>query len=258
MDAAIRRLMQATEADLEMQFINPALHNIQVAAARRGVTLGGIERNSVIAINRSPARVDPKATFEIQLPPKANLLKEAKNLATLVAAVQTGGATAFLSQLGATRPSNLDDTPGTYYVESGNELEFTPVVGPEGQAIRMHVSLRNSNPVRLPNRERGQNFGKIERHNIDTDVQDTNFEIIEVARFENQTTIGENRQRQGGIPILNQIPGIQELPFIGYFTKERQRVIGNQESLVFLQTAIYPSIEELIGLFAESEDANAN
>lgn len=98
-DAYIKRLVTSLNDDFNTQFYYPAFRQVRRASRMWDVTLGQIETTSILANNRSFAKVSPQATMEFDLPKRDIVIAEAMNGAK--AAVQDFGALvqdpAFLS-----------------------------------------------------------------------------------------------------------------------------------------------------------------
>ena len=74
----------------------------------------------------------------------------------------------------------------------------------------------------------------------------------EISRFENNTTVGTPVQRIGGIPFLKDLPFIgnllKDIPILGYYVKSGGSAAIRQESLIFAQTSIYPTVGDIVDL----------
>jgi hypothetical protein len=264
-DQMIKRLMVAVEDDLDALVIRPRLRRIRQFARRREIELGVVQRTGILATDRRPAGVSPKATIEFDFPEAPDLLQEAAALTRLVAATQTGGlalapmASPVSQGLGMGAPGvegilqqlsgqPVEQPPRIYKVETGTDLDLVPIVLPDGQTVGFDLEYALTTPVRDPALREGRRVGKVDRHFFHTYVQDTSFELRELSRFETQTKVGEPPSRSGGIPLLKEIPIIREIPLIGYFSRRAGTAAGLQESLVFVHAVTYPTIANMTAL----------
>jgi hypothetical protein len=264
-DQLIKGLMTAVEDDLEAQIMRPRLKAIRKYARDRGVELGIVQRTSILAANRRPARVSPKATIEFDFPEEPDLFQQLQSLTRLAAAVPSTGV-AFgsapglaLSALGAQGAGwgnlieqlALEPTeyiPRIYKVETGADLNLVPIVLPDGQSVGFDLNYTLTTPVREPEAREGRRLGKVDRHFIETHVQDTSFELRELSRFETQTKVAEPPSRSGGIPLINQLPILKDIPLIGYTKARKGSAAGLQESLIFVHSVTYPTVADMMAL----------
>jgi hypothetical protein len=89
-DDYIKRLSTALDDDLNTQFYFPAFREVREASRFWDVTLSQIETTSILANNRSYAKVEPQATMEFDLPRRNTVITEAM-----------GGAKALVDTYGA-------------------------------------------------------------------------------------------------------------------------------------------------------------
>jgi hypothetical protein len=78
-DNYIKRITTALDDDFNTQFYLPAFREVRTASRLWDVNLGQIETTSVLANNRSFAKVSPQATMEFDLPKRDILINEAFN-----------------------------------------------------------------------------------------------------------------------------------------------------------------------------------
>jgi hypothetical protein len=93
---------------------------------------------------------------------------------------------------------------------------------------------------------------RIERHSINTEVYLSDQQIRLISQFQANSRLGVAKRRSGGFPILNQIPGIREVPLIGWFIKTGGRAAQTQQSFIFCQTAMYPTLSEVLDVSVQS------
>jgi hypothetical protein len=171
-------------------------------------------------------------------------------LAQLYSQGQTLGPLGLLPALQA-----LPRKPGPelYAVNTGAEFKVTPIFDPSGQALRFQLDYIAANRVQEATGTKDPQLSRIERHTINTEVQLSNMELREVTRFESDAALGIPTRKSGGIPLLNEIPGIREIPLIGYFVRRAGHNAVIQESIIFGQTTTYPTISDLLGLEVGSD-----
>lgn len=80
-DAYIKRLITALDDDFNTQFYYPAFRQVRSASQMWDVTLGQVETTTILANNRSFAKVSPSATMEFDLPKRDIVIAEAMNAA---------------------------------------------------------------------------------------------------------------------------------------------------------------------------------
>ncbi len=260
-DQMIKHIMEAIEDDFDAQFIRPRLRRLRELARGNGIELGVVQRTSILASNRRPAKVLPKASIEYNFPEPDNLLRQAMSLAKIVGQAQMdaatgglgsalstqGGAGKFSGTLDKLASEPTEQVPQIYKVETGAQFDLMPVLLPDGQSVAFDLNYTQTTPVREPSNAK-RRIGKIDRHFVNTRVQDTSYELRELSRFETQTKVQEPVERAGGIPLLKEIPIIRDIPIIGYFVRKNGRAAGLQESLIFVHTVVYPTVADMIAL----------
>jgi hypothetical protein len=80
-DNYLQRLGTALEEDFNTQFYQPAFRHVREASYFYDVSVGQIETTSIVANNRTFAKVSPQATMEFDLPKRDILINEAANSA---------------------------------------------------------------------------------------------------------------------------------------------------------------------------------
>ncbi len=86
------------------------------------------------------------------------------------------------------------------------------------------------------------------RHTVNTEVQLSNLEIREISRYESNAKVGIPTRYYGGIPLLTDIPGLKPIPLIGWFVRRGGSNAEVQQSVIFGQTTIYPTIGSIVDL----------
>jgi hypothetical protein len=62
----------------------------------------------------------------------------------------------------------------------------------------------------------------------------------------------------GGLPVFKNTPVLKEIPLVGWFTK-RAGVPGQvAQSLIFAQTTMYPTIDDVVGLLTRTPNTRVN
>jgi hypothetical protein len=204
-----------------------------------------LQRTTILSANRLIARVDPKASANLALGEEQDILQATLQLAQLATAAQTGGLTAAVGGLDGLPK---EAPPAIYGLATGNVFQVRPIADPSGQALRYRFDYVASTQVREPSGTINPQLPRVERHSINTEVQLSNLEIREVSRFQANAKLGLPTRRSGGVPVLNNIPVIKEIPLIGWFTKRTGKAASVQQSLVLGQTSMFPTIGEIVEL----------
>jgi hypothetical protein len=249
-DGLLDGFTKAFEDDLDREFVQPMLERLRAKLRSKGIGVGVIQRTSVLATNRLVARVDPRATAELALGEETNILQAVQQLAQLTLAAQTGGG---LGVLGAFQSQAGDESPPEVFgLTTGNTFQVTPIFDPTGQALRFRFDFVGMTRIREPNDSTNPRLPRIERHTVNTEVQLSNLEIREVSRFESNARLGQPTRVWGGIPILKDIPGLRIVPVIGWFVRKTGKAAVTQQSLIFAQTTMSPTIGDILDLSDDS------
>ncbi|BCM88909.1 hypothetical protein IAD21_00751 [Abditibacteriota bacterium] len=249
-DEMLKRMITAAEDDLDRQFISPSINDLRTTLANRYVNVGIVGRTSMLATNRSLSRVDPRASAQLEIGPEEDVLGATQQLAQLIVSSQTGGVLGGLSALGGVK---REGPPELYGITSGATFEVTPIFDPSGQALRFQFDYAQNNFIQGPNRTVNPQLPRIERHTINTEVQLSNLELREVSRFEANSKLGVPKKNSGGIPILRDLPILRSLPLIGWFSRRKGSAGAIQESVVFAQTTMYPTIGDIVNLLRQPD-----
>jgi hypothetical protein len=95
---------------------------------------------------------------------------------------------------------------------------------------------------------------RIERHTVNTEVQLSNFETREISRFETNARLGLPTTYWGGVPILKDIPHVRPwVPLIGWFVRKSGSNSVAQQSVIFGQTTMYPTIGDIVKLLSDPQ-----
>jgi hypothetical protein len=252
-DQMLKEMIIALEDDLARLFIQPmikGLRNRLVSETRASV--GVIERESMLATNRGVARIDPRASAQLQVGTEEDILSSVQQLAQLYTVVQSGGA---LAALGALQAQPREPQPEIIALTTGNKFEVTPIFDPSGQALRFKFDFVSTTNLQEPNGSTNPAFPRVERHTVNTEVQLSNLETREISRFESTARLGRPTQYWGGIPILKDIPYVRPwVPLVGWFVRKGGSNAVAQQSVIFGQTTMYPTIGALIDLLSDTSD----
>jgi hypothetical protein len=240
----LKRITGRLEDDLDQQYIQPMLKDLRKELVNRGLTVGIVQRTSVLATNRLKARVDPKGMYDLSVAEQQDLLASIGQLASIYTAAQTGGP---LAAFGALNALPQKQEQHIYGVTTGNKFEVTPIFDPSGQALRFKFDYVSNSLVQNPKGTVDPSMPSL-RHTINTEVQLSNLEIREISRYESNAKLGIPTRYWGGIPILTDIPGLKPIPLIGWFVRRGGSNAEVQQSVIFGQTTIYPTIGSIVDL----------
>jgi hypothetical protein len=199
----------------------------------------------VLATNRLLARVDPRASAQLPVGQTTDILQATQQLAQIYFAANSGGA---LGALGALKSLPQKPQSELYGLTTGNVFQVTPIFDPSGQALRFKFDFVGQSQIREPNGTVNPQLPRIERHTVNTEVQLSNLELREVSRFESNARLGIATRYAGGIPLLKDIPYVKYVPLIGWFVRTSGKAAVTQQSLIFGQTTMYPTIGDIMGL----------
>ncbi len=253
-DEMLKELMTAMEEDLDRIFIRPGLAYLREDIARqRDLQVGVIQRTSTLATNRLQARVDPRASAQLALGEEQDILQSVTQLGQIYLAAQSGGAFGTLSALNDLKQQTKQPPQEIYGITTGSTFKITPIFDPSGQALRFKFDFVSANNVTEPNGTTNPQLPRIERHTVNTEVQITNLELREISRYEANSKLGLATKYWGGLPIFRDI--IEEfprarpyIPIFGWFVRKSGSAAVSQESVLFGQTTIYPTIGDIMRL----------
>lgn len=247
-DQMLKEMIIAVEDDIERHFVQRMLNRLRdrITKGKIGVGVGVMQRTSVLATNRLLARVDPRASAQLAVGEEQNILQSVQQLAQIYLTTQTGGA---LGLLGALDKQPREAPPEIYGINTGNTFQVTPIFDPSGQALRFKFDFVGMTRIQEPNGTVSRQLPRIERHTVNTEVQLSNLEIREISRFESNARIGRPTEYSGGLPIVKDIPKIRPyLPLLGWFVRKGGKAAVVQQSLIFGQTTMYPTISDIMDL----------
>jgi len=146
-DEMLKRMSSRIEDDLDKEYIQPMLKSVRTALVKQGLTVGIVERTSVLATNRLKARVDPKGTYDLSVGEQQDLLASVGQLTSIYMSAQTGGPLAAFGSLNSLKQKQEQHI---YGVTTGNKFEVTPIFDPSGQALRFKFDYVSNSLVRNP------------------------------------------------------------------------------------------------------------
>jgi hypothetical protein len=261
-----RRYVEQVNRDLTEAYVKPTFRDLNMTLLNERLGVGVIQETSILASNRLVARVDPRGSAQLAVGQEKNVLEAAIQLTNLfglagkglvsgasgnpLALAGSGGASSVLSGaktvLGALDELPREARPSVYGISTGNLFEVTPVIDPSGQALRFKFDLVSATQIREPNDTIDPMLPRIERHSVNTEVQLGDQEIRLISQFQANSRLGIAKRKSGGVPILKDIPGVSEVPLIGWFVKRGGRAAQTQQSFIFCQTNMYPTLSEVI------------
>lgn len=275
----LKKYLQAVDDDIQRAIIRPSFEKLRDTLLTAKISVGQLQRTSVLASNRLVARVDPKGSAQVTVSEEQNVLQELAPLIKFAtggaAQVASAGAVGALSGglgslgtgslLGASGRGNSDTAlnalsaldsmpknapPAVYGISTGNVFQVSPVFDPTGQALRFRFDYVAATQIREPNGTTDPQFPRIERHGVNTEVQLSNQELRSISRFDSNLRLGSPNRRSGGVPILKDIPLIREIPLLGWFVRRGGRAAVVQQSVILAQTSMFPTVDDVIDLFA--------
>jgi hypothetical protein len=259
-DEMLKELMTAMEEDLERIFVRPGLADLREDLARQSkLQVGVLQRTSTLATNRLQARVDPRSSAQLAIGEQQDILDSVMQLGQIYMAAQTGGALGTLNALNNLKQNTKEPPQEIYGITTGSTFKITPIFDPSGQALRFQFDYVAANNVTEPSGTTNPQLPRIERHTINTEVQISNLEVREISRYEANSRLGIPTKYWGGIPlvkdVLEQFPTVRPyFPLFGWFVRKAGSGAVSQESVLFGQTAIYPTIGDLVELLTGGED----
>ena len=252
-DQLLKEMIIAVEDDLDRHFVQPMMLQLREGLVKhyKGIGVGIVQRTSVLATNRALARVDARGSAQLALGEETDILEGVQQLANLYLAGQTGNVLSILGGLNALPRRNEAEL---YGLTTGGVFKVTPIFDPSGQALRFQFDHVAATMIREPDGTVNPQLPRVERHTVNTEVQLSNMELREISRFNANARLGLPKRTWGGIPIANSIPWVRRnLPLIGWFVKKSGDAPFVQQSLIFGQTTMYPTIGDLMDLLRNTD-----
>lgn len=248
-DQMLKELIIAVEDDMERTFVQRMLNRLRrrITRDKIGVGVGVMQRTSMLATNRLLARVDPRASAQLPVGEEQNILESVRQLSQIVLAGQAGGP---LALIGALDRQPREPPPEVFGINTGNTFQVTPIFDPSGQALRFKFDFVGITRIQEPDGSTSRQVPRIERHTVNTEVQLSNLEMREVSRFESNVRVGRPTEYSGGLPIVRDIPKKVRpyLPLLAWFVRRGGKAAVVQQSLIFGQTTMYPTIGDIMEL----------
>jgi hypothetical protein len=252
-DLMLRQIINAVDEDMDRHFVQPMVACLRERLVREsGIGVGIVNRTSVLATNRLVARVDARSSAQLTVGETQDVLAGVQQLASLYLSAQTGGVLGGLNALGGIPQK---ETSEVYGLNNGSLFKVTPIFDPTGQALRFQFDYVLANLVQDPDGSINPQLPRIERHTVNTEVELNNLELREISRFSSNSRLGIPTTRKGGIPIIKDIPGVKYVPLLGWFVRRSGKSAVIQQSLLFGQTTMYPTIADIFDLLS-GEDYN--
>jgi hypothetical protein len=269
-----RKYLEQVNRDLSDVYVKPAFRRLNERVLDKRLGTGVIQETSILASNRLGARVDPRGSAQLAVGEEVNLLESARQLTGILGSVGQGfatgvfgnpaslagghGAAASSTLTGAQSALNsLDQLPrdtrsAIYGIATGNLFQVNPIIDPSGQSLRFRFDFVSATQIREPDDTVDPQLPRIERHSVNTEVQLANQEVRLISQFQANSRLGINTWKSGGIPILKYVPWVNEVPLIGWFVRRGGRSSETQHSLIFCQTALYPTLGEVLDLAVQA------
>lgn len=261
-----RKYLEQVNRDLTDAIIKPTFRRLNERLIKESLGVGVIQETSILASNRFVARVDPRGSAQLAVGEERNALEAAKNFANLLGLAgksfltngaaplavggPLGGGSSLLNTatgvLNALDEMPREAPPEVYGIATGNVFQVTPVIDPSGQSLRFKFDFLSATQIREPNDTINPQLPRIERHSINTEVQLADQEIRLISQFQANSRLGVAKRKSGGVPILKDIPGVSEVPLLGWFVKRGGSAAQIQQSFVFCQTTMYPTLSEVL------------
>ena len=256
-DQMLKEMIIAVEDDLDRHFVQPMMLRLRQGLVKdyKGIGVGIVQRTSVLASNRTLARVDARGSAQLALGEETDILQGIQQIANLIMAGQTAGPLGILGGLNAL-PRR--DSTELYGLTTGGTFKVTPIFDPSGQALRFQLDQVSATMIREPDGTVNPQMPRVERHTVNTEVQLSNMELREVSRFNANARLGIPTRTWGGIPIFNSFPWIRRnVPLFGWFVRKKGDAPFVQQSLIFGQTTMYPTIGDIMDLLRNPDSSDA-
>lgn len=253
-DLMLKQMIDAVDQDIDRHFVQPTIQNLREKLVNEKVVgVGVFNRTSVISTNRLLARVDARASAQLPLGEETDILQSVQQLAQVVQAGQIGGALGAFGSLNAL-PRN--DVTEIYGLTTQSQFKVTPIFDPTGQTLRFKFDYVAANLITEPDGTTNPQLPRIERHTVNTEVELNNLELREISRFDSNSKIGIPTRKWGGIPLIKDLPGMSHVPLLGWFVRKTGNAAVIQQSMIFGQTTMYPTIGDMLELLRNQDYAD--
>ncbi|HEX7312616.1 MAG TPA: hypothetical protein VF297_01775 [Pyrinomonadaceae bacterium] len=245
-DLMLRQMINEVDSDIRLLFVQPMVDCLRrQLVSEGGISVGIVNYTSVLATNRLVARVDARSSAQLSIGEEQDVLAGVQQLVNLYLSAQTGN---ILGGISALRSLPQKETSELYGINNGSLFKVTPIFDPTGQALRFQFDYVLANMVRDPDGSINPQLPRIERHTVNTEVELNNLELREISRFNSNSRLGIPTTRKGGIPIVKDIPGMKYVPLLGWFVRRSGKSAIIQQSLMFGQTTMHPTIADIFDL----------
>jgi hypothetical protein len=166
-DQMLKEMIIAVEDDLDRHFVQPMMLRLREGLVRdyKGIGVGIVQRTSVLATNRTLARVDARGSAQLALGDQTDILQGLQQIANLIMAGQTAGPLGILGGLNAL-PRR--DSAELYGLTTGGTFKVTPIFDPSGQALRFQLDQVSATMIREPDGTTNPQLPRVERHTVNT------------------------------------------------------------------------------------------
>jgi hypothetical protein len=286
-DDMIKRFIVVWDADMQHFLVGPALDRIRMLTNGKNVQFGQLQCESILASNRYAARVDVSASASLEnqgieqaLDVTEQLTMIRNSLLTKARDDKVEGMGALLGPESALVASQYLEngidianwglmgtllgsvaTPTSppaeiYSLNGGTQFKVTPIFDPSGQAMRFKFDHVETVRIQDPNNVDSIFAPRVDRHTTNTEVHLSNGQFQVISSYDLNSKIGMSGSRSGGIPPLNHIKELRQIPFIGYFVKRDGQRAVRQHSLIFASTTMYPTVGDIVNLLIEAPVIN--
>lgn len=240
----LRQAMKSLEDKIADIAIEPCLLTLRSELTKdSGLEVGVFERTSLLCSNRLVSQAEARASARMELGQEQDLLESVKLLGALATDSQTGNVLEAFNRLQEERTERRSEL---YAINTGGVFELTPVVDPTGQGMRFRVNHVVKSIVQDPDQSSRPQLNRIEGQSVNTEVALSNFDLQEITRYRTNARLGIPERRTGGIPILRDIPGLSEVPLIGWFTRDFGESAVVQQSVILADSTVYPTLESIL------------
>lgn len=242
--SANMRLRQAM-ASLEDRIIELAIQPCLVQLRQElqedsGLEVGTFERQSLLCSNRLLAQTEARASARLEIGQEQDLLESLRLLGQLAA---TSKSSNLFDALDRIKEERQERHPELYAINTGGVFQLTPIVDPTGQGLRFRFDHLAKSVIQDPNGATRPQLNRIDAQTVNTEVALSNFSLQEIARYRSNSKLGIAERKTGGLPILRDIPGLNEIPLIGWFTRDYGEAAVVQQSVILADTTVYPTLE---------------
>jgi hypothetical protein len=249
----LRRLMHQYDDGLKEAVVEPMYaHLAEELRGVCGLEVGQLQETSLLVTNRLLARVDPKASANLAIEKKQDLVEAVNLISNFYATSSATNLIKGLNELAVDQAEN-ERPPAVWGITSGNRFQVHPVIDPSGNAIRFRLDYADRTVIREPDETTRPELSQVDSVTVNTEVTLDSHAVREIARYRSNARLGLPEQRFGGLPILKDIPIIQEIPLIGWFSRSYGQAPVIQQSLMFAETSVCPSIETVVSLITDAQ-----